>query len=237
MFNGTYRQLFGTRKVDLIVVHCSASRPSQDFGAADIDKWHRAQGWLGCGYHVVIRRDGTIELASNGAKCRPLNKAGAHVGDCGPGWNARSIGVCLIGGLDDKGKPQDNFTNEQLHSLYDVLVKLRAVIPPEYRLDIMGHRDLIKITGAPAKACPCFNVRDWFNHVPDDEGIKETESFRSYPDRHSPLSVEKHKVVKGDTLWGLSKTYGVPVADLMALNNLQSSVIREGSELRIYPER
>ena len=29
-----------------IVIHCSQTRPSQDIGAKDIDRWHRERGWL-----------------------------------------------------------------------------------------------------------------------------------------------------------------------------------------------
>ena len=43
-----------------IVVHCSQTRPSQDIGAKDIDRWHRERGWLKIGYGKVIKRDGTI---------------------------------------------------------------------------------------------------------------------------------------------------------------------------------
>ena len=27
-----------------IVIHCSQTRPSQDIGAKDIDRWHRVRG-------------------------------------------------------------------------------------------------------------------------------------------------------------------------------------------------
>jgi N-acetylmuramoyl-L-alanine amidase len=49
------------KSTNWIAIHCSATRPSQDVGAADIRKWHKAQGWADIGYHFVIRRDGKIE--------------------------------------------------------------------------------------------------------------------------------------------------------------------------------
>ena len=50
------------RTITLIIIHCSAVRPDQTSSAAQIDTWHRQQGWkLGIGYHYVIRRDGEIE--------------------------------------------------------------------------------------------------------------------------------------------------------------------------------
>ena len=32
------------RKIDSIIVHCSATKAGQDFTAADIDRWHRNVG-------------------------------------------------------------------------------------------------------------------------------------------------------------------------------------------------
>ncbi len=148
-----------TRNIDYIIVHASATEHGQEFGASDIDKWHRARGWLGNGYHYVIRGDGTIESKAEGHRCRPLDKPGAHVGDCGPGWNRRTVGICLIGGLR-KGKPSDAFTSEQLDSLYYLINDLDAEfdIPAG---NVIGHRDLIEMTNASPKACPCFDVKPW----------------------------------------------------------------------------
>ena len=44
-----------------IVIHCSQTRPSQKWGAKEIDRIHREKGWLKIGYHTVIKRDGIIE--------------------------------------------------------------------------------------------------------------------------------------------------------------------------------
>nr|WP_223225927.1 MULTISPECIES: hypothetical protein [Bacteroides] len=44
------------RKIDSIIVHCSATKAGQDFTAADIDRWHRERGFNGIGYHYVIFR-------------------------------------------------------------------------------------------------------------------------------------------------------------------------------------
>ncbi len=47
--------------INLIVVHCAATPPSMNIGAAEIRKWHTDKGWSDIGYHYVIRRDGTQE--------------------------------------------------------------------------------------------------------------------------------------------------------------------------------
>lgn len=146
------------REIDHIIIHCSASQAKTNLTAADIDRMHRARGWLGNGYHYVIRRDGTVESKASGARCRSMDRAGAHVGDCGPGWNKRSIGICMVGGVNADLQPEDNFTAEQYDALEDLLEVLLTELPD---VTIMGHRDLIKLTGAPPKACPSFDVQDW----------------------------------------------------------------------------
>ena len=42
------------RKIDLIIIHCSATAEGKDFRAADIDRWHRQQGFRSIGYHFVV---------------------------------------------------------------------------------------------------------------------------------------------------------------------------------------
>lgn len=133
-------------KTDYIAIHCSATKPSQDIGAADIDRWHRAKGWNGIGYHFVIRRDGTIE------KGRPANTVGAHVEN----FNAISVGICMVGGLDEAtGKSQDNFTPDQYVSLLATVKDLKKAYP---KATVQGHRDFPKV----AKDCPCFDAKAWW---------------------------------------------------------------------------
>ena len=40
------------------VIHHTASF---DVPVSTIDEWHKERGWDGCGYHFLIRADGTIE--------------------------------------------------------------------------------------------------------------------------------------------------------------------------------
>lgn len=132
------------RQINDLVVHCSATAEGRDFTAADIDRWHRERGWSGIGYHFVIRLDGTVEPG------RALHTPGAHVA----GHNAKSIGICLIGGIDVKGKSKDTFTPAQMSALASLLKDLRSRYPATR---ILGHRDYPGV----AKDCPCFDVRSW----------------------------------------------------------------------------
>ena len=137
------------RKVtDFIAIHCSASVPDIKTNAATLDRWHRNRGFFMIGYHFVIKTDGTIE------KGRDEDSIGAHV----EGYNARSIGVCLVGGVDKDGKSVNNFSQEQMLSLLMLLKDLKKKYPLAV---IQGHRDFPKV----AKDCPCFDVKAWVKTV------------------------------------------------------------------------
>lgn len=149
------------RNIDLIVIHCSATPPSMDWGARGIDYVHRRKnGWSSIGYHKVIRRNGIVEEG------RALEIPGAHV----RGHNSRSIGVCLIGGVDFNLQPQMNYTPFQQKSLRRLLDQLRLMFP---NTRICGHRDLSPDLDGDGtveanewvKACPSFDVEKWCRSV------------------------------------------------------------------------
>lgn len=144
------------RKIDMIIIHCSATKAGVDIGAAEIDRWHRERGYAGIGYHYVIRLDGRVEQG------REVTHAGAHC----RGWNEQSIGICYVGGLDGEGHPADTRTEAQKEALKRLIEQLRQ----DYPIDrVVGHRDLspdLNRNGViePSefvKACPCFDVKTW----------------------------------------------------------------------------
>lgn len=131
------------REIDMIVIHCSATRCDRDYPFKTLDKDHRSKGWNGCGYHRYITRDGTVHVG------RPYEQVGAHVG---PKYNPHSIGICYEGGLNAKGQPDDTRTEAQKRSMMELLRELSARFP---KAVILGHRDLPGVR----KDCPCYDVR------------------------------------------------------------------------------
>jgi len=115
-----------------------------DIGAAEIRDWHVRRGWHDIGYHAVVRRNGRIEEG------RALDAVGAHA----RGYNQRSIGICYVGGLDERGFPHDSRTDEQKRALKSLIERLRRAYP---HARILGHRDLPGVY----KACPSFDVATW----------------------------------------------------------------------------
>lgn len=97
------------KRTSNLVLHCSDSTWGTQ---REIDKWHRGNGWSGCGYHYVILNgwvkkndyqetlDGMIEVG------RHVDDIGAHVRD----QNSSSVGICLIGVKE--------FTKKQMDSLF-----------------------------------------------------------------------------------------------------------------------
>lgn len=134
------------KETDYIVVHCSATKASMNhLDAKEIDQWHRERGWRKIGYHWVIRRDGIIEQG------RELDEVGAHV----KGFNFKSIGICMVGGLDKDGNPASNYTDKQWKSLTSLVRQMRLLYS---NAEVIGHCDFPNVK----KACPCFDVRKWW---------------------------------------------------------------------------
>lgn len=125
-----------------VIIHCSASEWGD---AEEIDKWHKARGWNGIGYHYVItngyRKQGKIYIATNDGiveRGRNLPRQGAHC----KGHN-KAIGVCLIGNY--------KFTSKQL---FESLPKLLYGLSRSYELDIYGHYEFNS-----NKTCPNINIK------------------------------------------------------------------------------
>ena len=129
------------RKINEIIVHCSATAEGHDYTVGDIDRWHKSRGWQCIGYHYVIYRDGSVHTG------RPVAQIGAHC----TGHNANSIGVCYIGGFAADGKtPKDTRTPQQREALRRLVADLQKQYPGA---TVHGHREFA------AKACPSFDVK------------------------------------------------------------------------------
>lgn len=155
------------KSIEYIVIHCSATPPTMDIGVDEIDKWHRDRGWSKIGYHIVIRREpgelgGLIEYGD-----RTLSDIGAHV----KGYNSKSLGICMIGGVDNSNKPENNFTEDQFEALRKTINFLISIFP---NAKIVGHRDFPNVH----KSCPCFDVKNWLIHK-EDEHEKQICLWRS----------------------------------------------------------
>lgn len=152
------------RAITAIVIHCSASpngrslftgqagRPGFVTPVMEIDRWHRERGFkrsdaarakinksLCCiGYHYLVYTNGAI------AAGRGEDEVGAHA----HGFNAKSLGVCLIG--------TSKFTPVQWEALRELM---RVLVNRYPQARVLGHRDLPNV----AKECPGFDVAAWLS--------------------------------------------------------------------------
>ena len=131
-----------TRKIDKIIIHCSATREGQHIDVDTIRDWHvNGRGWSDVGYHYILYLDGTVHPG------RPVERSGAHT----KGQNSNSIGICYIGGVETDGKtPKDTRTPEQKAALDNLLFVLTDIFA---NTTIHGHNEFA------AKACPSFDVQ------------------------------------------------------------------------------
>ena len=68
------------------------------------------------------------------------------------GYNEHAIGVCYVGGKDEKGRNADTRTPEQKAALWFLLKDLKESYP---NAKIVGHRDFPNVH----KDCPCYDVQ------------------------------------------------------------------------------
>ena len=137
------------REVNLLVVHCTATRCNKDFPVSTLRASHKARGFADIGYHFYITRDGETH------PCRPVHQIGAHA----TGWNDKSIGICYEGGLDENGRIADTRTYAQKCALLDLLRQLKTDYP---KAKILGHYQLSENV---RKACPCFDSATDYSQI------------------------------------------------------------------------
>lgn len=124
------------RPIDRIVVHHSASPRS--WTLEEITRSHKLdRGWDTIGYHLVIEADGKVRAG------RDLMAQGAHA----VGYNAHSIGVCVVGNNTRSG---EQWNEEQKASLQAVISTLCATFPG---VIVCGHKDVAKTE------CPGLDIR------------------------------------------------------------------------------
>lgn len=123
-------QLQKRTRTDYIVLHHAAA---PQCSIEDIHRWHLNNGWIGCGYHYLVRKSGEIYAG------RPEDCIGAHTAD----HNDRSIGVCAEGDFTQEQMPEP-----QKAALVELVQWLKSRYP---NAQIKKHSDL------NATACPGTN--------------------------------------------------------------------------------
>jgi len=139
------------RKINKIIIHCTATQEGRDIPLEEIRRWHLNRGWRDIGYHFLIQRNGEVEEG------RPIEQTGAHT----KGENFDSIGIAYVGGVESKkqnGKwiAKDTRTLEQKEALDDLLCRLKGLYSSAV---IYGHNNF------STKSCPCFDAKTEYEWI------------------------------------------------------------------------
>lgn len=149
------------RKIDEIIVHCTATPEGRECSVSEIRRWHKQRGFSDIGYHYVVHLDGELEEG------RDVDISGAHCS----GHNSHSIGVVYVGGLTSDGKKaKDTRTLKQKAALLSLLYDLRKLYPNAL---ILGHRDTSPDKNGNGvvepfewiKSCPCYDAMSEYRNV------------------------------------------------------------------------
>lgn len=132
-------------------VHWSATFLDQDVDSNWLNNVHQDKGYSGVGYHIIIRRDGTLQRG------RPMNRTGAH----DYSNNTNFLGFCFIGGINstikNARKPYWKYASSDSFSLaqwkaYDGLMNTFHKVFPYAQ--VAGHY----MTSTEGKIDPGFDV-------------------------------------------------------------------------------
>ena len=142
------------RRIDYIVVHCTGTNPNATLKGMKAH-W-KSLGWEKPGYHLVIYQDGSAARLADDAEIVNGVK----------GYNARSLHVSYIGGVDNSGRLACTLTPAQTVTLATILERWAQKYPDA---KIVGHRDLSPDADGDGrieecewvKQCPCFDVQDF----------------------------------------------------------------------------
>ena len=128
-WNGALSKRRSTARI--ILHHAAASKCS----AQQIHSWHLANGWVGIGYHFLVRKDGSVYRG------RPEDTVGAHAGNN----NYDSIGICFEG----------NFDREQMNEVQRTAgAELVAYLKDKYGITKVQKHSDVNATGCPGAHFP-----------------------------------------------------------------------------------
>ncbi|REE01110.1 N-acetylmuramoyl-L-alanine amidase [Marinoscillum furvescens] len=165
------------RRINKIIIHCSATPEDVYFGPKQLEAMHLKRGINSPGgYHYLITNSGMPY------EIRPIERIGAHI----YGHNTDSVGICYSGGVVSGGNPnkasdaKDTRTNRQKSAIVSTIVyvlKVLELYQPIDHITIKGHRDFSPDVDGDGiiepwefmKQCPCFDAEieycDIFNQL------------------------------------------------------------------------
>lgn len=163
---------YNNKPVEILLHHAEAVSCTVE----DINRWHKANGWAGIGYHYFVRKDGSIY------KGRPDDAQGAHC----PGHNATSIGICAEGSYIKEQMPE-----AQKKAIVELIKYLKGRYPAIK--SIKRHKDCYA-TNCPGQNYPFDEIVSLSNN---DEVVKE-ETVVNKPVASAPSKPQTNTTGKSE---------------------------------------
>ena len=160
-----------SRKLEYLVIHCTATPEGREVTPEDIKKWHTSskskggRGWSRVGYTDLIQLDGSLK------NLMPYDQDDEvdpwEITNGARGFNSKSRHIVYSGGCQKtKPKwskhypPKDTRTEPQKEAL---LIYVLFTIMRHPNIKVIGHNEIAN------KACPSFNVGKWLREI----GVEE----------------------------------------------------------------
>lgn len=146
-------------KLQLLVIHCTATPEGREVTKETIHEWHTSpppagRGWKQVGYSDMIDLDGNV------INMVPYNDDDTvdpwEVTNGAVGINGISRHVVYVGGTDHAGTPKDTRTAGQLATLAQYV---KDTIERHPSIRVAGHNQFAQ------KACPSFDVPEWLESI------------------------------------------------------------------------
>lgn len=145
-WNGALSKRRSTTRI--ILHHAAASKCT----AQQIHRWHLANGWVGIGYHFLVRKDGSVYRG------RPEDTLGAHAGNN----NYDSIGICFEGNFMTETMPIAQKWAGQ---------ELVAYLKDKYGITKVQKHSDVNATGCPGTHFPFSSIA---GHGTENKPAKST---------------------------------------------------------------
>lgn len=145
---------------EAIVLHHAAAKTA---APEQVHAWHLKNGWAGIGYHLYIRKDGSVHAG------RPLWASGAHTLN----HNYNTVGVCCEGDYETETAMPET----QLRALRETLRYLRALYPDAA---VKRHRDY-NATACPGRHFPLSAALET-DKPKEEEPMKRFQTVDELPD-------------------------------------------------------
>ena len=157
-------------KLELLILNCAATRPSQGFDWRDVQRWHEARWGKGAiGYRSIFHDDGFVKKMRDANLNDIVEPEEITFGALGTNHKAHHF--CYMGGMDDFTlMPSDTRTKEckevMKESIFFYIENMNKDIK------IAGHNQFAN------KACPSFMTCDWLREIKVPErNILDTDPF------------------------------------------------------------